>query len=211
MGATMNNFAELSDGDSAKFLVRWRGRQEGPYLASVIEAKLAANEMGLLHEIFYDGKWTTIRDYITEREAILRAELQAREEQQRRAREEVERQAKEREDQHRAATLAEERRKNDLLAAGLERQNDVSHAPAASQFRLKPHRAGLILTLGLLGLFVCGPLCLAAWVMGSGDLSEMDAGIMDASGRSTTSSGRNVGILGTILWIIACVLIFAAG
>src|ERR1039457_1865191 len=97
----MNNFAQLSGDDSAKFLVRWRGRQEGPYLAAVIEAKLAANEMGLLHEIFYDGKWVTIRDYIAEREAILRAERQAREEQERRAREEVERQAKEREEKER--------------------------------------------------------------------------------------------------------------
>jgi hypothetical protein len=93
----MNNFAELSDGDSAKFLVRWRGRQEGPYLASVIEAKLAANEISLLHEIFYNGKWVTIRDYITEREAILRAELQAQVDQaredQNRASAETERQA----------------------------------------------------------------------------------------------------------------------
>jgi hypothetical protein len=48
---TMNNFAQLSD-SRATFLVRWRGRQEGPYLASVIEAKLAANEIGLQHEIF---------------------------------------------------------------------------------------------------------------------------------------------------------------
>src|ERR1700679_2055365 len=95
----MNNFTELSDGDSAKFLVRWRGRQEGPYLASVIEAKLAANEIGLLHEIFYEGKWVTIRDYTTERESILRAENEARLEQERRAREEAEREAKELENQ----------------------------------------------------------------------------------------------------------------
>jgi hypothetical protein len=200
----MNNFAELSDGDSAKFLVRWRGRQEGPYLASVIEAKLEANEIGLLHEIFYEGKWVTIRDYITEREAIIRAELQAREEQERSARQEAEQQAREREEQHRAAALAEERRKNDLLAAGLER-------PIAPQSALRPHRGGLILTLGLIGLFVCGPLCLAAWVMGSSDLREMDAGIMDGSGRSNTSSGRNIGMLGTVLWIVAVVIIFVVG
>ena len=207
----MNNFAELSDGDSAKFLVRWRGRQEGPYLASVIEAKLAANEIGLLHEIFYDGKWVTIRDYITEREAILRAELQAREEQERSARQEAERQAREREEQHRAAALAEERRKNDLLAAGLERQSNTSHAQAAPQLALKSHRGGQILTLGLIGLFVCGPLCLAAWVMGSSDLREMDAGMMDGSGRSSTSSGRNIGMLGTVLWIIGFVYFLVAG
>jgi hypothetical protein len=201
----MNNFAELSDGDSAKFLVRWRGRQEGPYLASVIEAKLATNEIGLLHEVFFEGKWVTIRDYVAEREVILRAKLQAQEEQERRAREEAERQTREREAQHRAASLVEERRKNDLLAAGLERQSNASHAQAAPQIALKPHRGGLILTLGLIGLFVCGPLCLAAWVMGSGDLHEMDASMMDPSGRSSTSSGRNIGMLGTILWIIGFV------
>ncbi len=201
----MNNFAELSDGDSAKFLVRWRGRQEGPYLASVIEAKLAANEIGLLHEIFYEGKWVTIRDYVAEREVVLRARLQAHVEQERRAREEAERQTREREEQYRAAALVEERRKNDLLAAGLERQSNTSHAQAAPQLALKPHRGGLILTLGLIGLFVCGPLCLAAWVMGSGDLHEMDAGMMDPSGRSSTSSGRNIGMLGTILWVIGFV------
>jgi hypothetical protein len=207
----MNNFAELSDGDSAKFLVRWRGRQEGPYLASVIEAKLAANEIGLLHEIFYEGKWVTIRDYIAERETILRAENQARVEQEQRARQEAERQTREREEQHRTATLAEERRKNDLMAAGLERQSHTSHAQAAPQFALKPHRGGLILTLGLIGLFVCGPLCLAAWVMGSGDLHEMDASMMDPSGRSSTSSGRNIGMLGTVLWIIGFVFFLVAG
>jgi len=206
----MNNFAELSDGDSAKFLVRWRGRQEGPYLASVIEAKLVANEIGLLHEIFYEGKWVAIRDYVAEREMILRAQLQAREEQERRAREEAEQQAREREEQHRAAALVEERRKNDLLAAGLERQSNASRAQAAPQIALKPHRSGLILTLGLIGLFVCGPLCLAAWVMGSGDLHEMDAGMMDPSGRSSTSSGRNIGMLGTILWIGGTVIYFVA-
>ncbi len=207
----MNNFAELSDGAGAQFLVRWRGRQEGPYPATVIEVKLAANEIGLLHEIFYNGKWVTIRDYIAEREMILRVENQSRVEQEQRARQEAERQTREREEQHRTATLAEERRKNDLMAAGLERQSHTGHVQGAPQFALKPHRGGLILTLGLIGLFVCGPLSLAAWVMGSGDLHEMDANMMDASGRSSTSSGRNIGMLGTILWIIGFVFFLVAG
>jgi hypothetical protein len=206
----MNNFAELSDGDSAKFLVRWRGRQEGPYPASTIEAKLAANEIGLLHEIFYEGKWVTIRDYIAEREAALRAEYLAKEERERREREEIEKMAREHDEQLRAATLAEEKRKNDLLAAGFERQNNPGHVSSILRAPLKPHRGGLILTFGLIGLFVCGPFCLAAWIMGSGDLREMDAGMMDPSGRSNTSSGRNIGMLGTILWIIGFVFVLVA-
>jgi hypothetical protein len=103
----VNNFAELSDGDSTEFLVRWRGRQEGPYTAAVIEAKLAANQIGMLHEIAHNGQWITLRDYFAEREAVLRAERQAREEQERRAREEAERQAREREEQLRAVLATE--------------------------------------------------------------------------------------------------------
>jgi uncharacterized tellurite resistance protein B-like protein len=65
----VSNFVELSKGDSTKFLLRWRGRQAGPYLASVIEAKLANNEISLLHEIYYNGQWVTVRNYLAERKA----------------------------------------------------------------------------------------------------------------------------------------------
>ena len=41
---------------------------------------------------------------------------------------------------------------------------------------MKPHRGTLILVLGILGLVVCGPLAIVAWIMGAGDLKEMDAG-----------------------------------
>jgi len=93
----MNNFAKLSDGDGTIFLLRWRGRQEGPYTGPVIEAKLAANEIGLLHEIYYEGKWITLRDYIGVRAGILRAESQAREEQAQKLKQEAERKAAARE------------------------------------------------------------------------------------------------------------------
>ena len=89
----MNNFSKLSDGDGTIFLLRWRGRQEGPYTGPVIEAKLAANEIGLLHEIYYEGKWITLRDYIAVRANILRAESQAREEQEQKLKQEAERKA----------------------------------------------------------------------------------------------------------------------
>ena len=79
---------------------------------------------------------------------------------------------------------------------------------------MKPHRGTLILVLGILGLVVCGPCGIAAWIMGNGDLKEMDAGAMDPSGRSTTNAGRICGIIATILMILAVValiLIFALG
>jgi hypothetical protein len=84
----MSNFAELAemdlaDGSNPMFLVRWRGRQEGPYPASVIEAKLAANEIGLLHEIFHHGQWVTIQKFIADKEATLQAQWQVQEDQER--------------------------------------------------------------------------------------------------------------------------------
>ncbi len=35
--------------------------------------------------------------------------------------------------------------------------------------------------------------------MGSGDLKQMDAGVMDSSGRSMTNAGRICGIVATVL------------
>jgi hypothetical protein len=195
--------------EPGSFLIRWRGKQEGPYTVSLIETKLAANQIGLLHEIFYGGQWITLRDYFAEQDALLRAEQQAKEKQEKQAREEAERQTRELEAQQRAAALVEEKRKNDLLAAELERQSNASHTIPHTQIPLRPHRGGTILALALIGLFVFGVLCLIAWVMGSADLREMDAGTMDPSGRSTTSSGRNIGILGTILWAAGVFFLFS--
>jgi hypothetical protein len=71
---------------------------------------------------------------------------------------------------------------------------------------MKPHRGTLILVFGILGLVVCGPLGIAAWVMGSKDLKEMAAGTMDPSGRSLTSGGRICGIIASILMIIGAIV-----
>jgi len=74
---------------------------------------------------------------------------------------------------------------------------------------MKPHRGTLILILGILGLVVCGPLGIAAWIMGSGDLKQMDAGTMDPAGRGTTQAGKICGIIATVLLVVGLV-IFAA-
>ena len=71
---------------------------------------------------------------------------------------------------------------------------------------MKPHRGTLILVLGILGLVVCGPLGIAAWVMGSGDLKEIDAGAMDPAGRGSTEAGKICGIIATILMIVGAIV-----
>ena len=68
----------------------------------------------------------------------------------------------------------------------------------------------MILIFGILGLVgICWPLGIVAWVMGNGDLKEMDAGAMDPSGRSMTNAGRICGMIGTILLIILVVVLIA--
>ncbi len=65
-----------------------------------------------------------------------------------------------------------------------------------------------------MSLVVCAPLGIAAWIMGNGDLRQMDAGAMDPTGRSVTNAGRICGIIGTIFFVIAIiiiVLVFAFG
>ena len=73
---------------------------------------------------------------------------------------------------------------------------------------MKPHRGVLILVLGILGLVGCGIFtAIPAWVMGAGDLKEIDAGTMDPSGRGLTNAGKILGMIATILFIISIVVV----
>ena len=200
----MNNFAELSDGDGATFLVRWRGRQEGPHSASVIEAKLVANEIGLLHEIFCNGKWVTIRDYITEREAILRAENQARQEQQRLASEQAERQAKEREERRREELLSEERRRNAQLESAKSREN-LPQQPNQPTPATNGGSSGLQ-TLGAL-LLIAGLAITAYFFFGYDTSVESGVGRVNNFGLMADRQngiiiGIGLGVVGTIMLAI---------
>jgi len=73
---------------------------------------------------------------------------------------------------------------------------------------MQPHRGTMILVFGILGLVVCMPLGIVAWVMGSGDLKKMDAGLMDPEGRGTTQAGKIIGMVATILAIVGIALWF---
>ena len=71
---------------------------------------------------------------------------------------------------------------------------------------MAPHRGAMILAFGILGLIVCFPLGIIAWVMGNGDLKQMRDGRMDPSGESLTSVGKILGMVGTILAIFGILI-----
>jgi len=73
--------------------------------------------------------------------------------------------------------------------------------PYAPQYA-KPHRAAMLLVFGILGLVVCVIFGIVTWVMANNDLREMDRGVMDPSGRSTTSTARILGMVASILAIV---------
>lgn len=71
---------------------------------------------------------------------------------------------------------------------------------------MRPHRGTMILVFGILGLVFCIIFGILAWVMGNGDLKEMDAGRMDPTGRGLTNTGKILGIVSVILNLIAIVV-----
>ncbi len=69
--------------------------------------------------------------------------------------------------------------------------------------QLQAHRGTLILVFGILGVMgMCVFFGVAAWVMGNGDLRQMDQGTMDPEGRSLTQAGRICGIISVVLSVI---------
>ena len=77
--------------------------------------------------------------------------------------------------------------------------------------RLAPHRGAMILVFGILGIVLCFIFGIVAWVMGNGDLRQMDAGQMDPEGRGLTSAGKVCGMVGvalTALGLLFYVLVF---
>jgi hypothetical protein len=77
--------------------------------------------------------------------------------------------------------------------------------PAAARRFSQPHRGGVILTLGIIGIVCCQLLAPVAWVMGQTDLRQIDSGVMDPEGRTMTQVGMVLGIIGTALLILSVV------
>jgi peptidoglycan/LPS O-acetylase OafA/YrhL len=71
---------------------------------------------------------------------------------------------------------------------------------------LKPHRGGMLLAFGILGILCCIVFGILAWVMGSSDLKEMAEGRMDPSGEGMTKAGKILGIIGCALAVLGIVV-----
>lgn len=65
--------------------------------------------------------------------------------------------------------------------------------------------ATTILVLGILGLVLCMPLGIAAWIMGNSALAAIDRGEGDPSQRGTINAGRICGMVSVGLWACACI------
>jgi predicted Zn finger-like uncharacterized protein len=82
----------------------------------------------------------------------------------------------------------------------------------ADEHPAAPHRGGLILALGILGLMLsCLPP--VGWILGgvamnlaNTDLQEMKDGRLDRSGRSLTETGRTCGVLAVVLASVVVLL-----
>ena len=72
----------------------------------------------------------------------------------------------------------------------------------AGQGSMRPHRGGIILALGILGIVICQICGIIAWVMANSDLAEMRAGRMDPSGDGLTKAGKICGIVSVVLLVI---------
>jgi ferric-dicitrate binding protein FerR (iron transport regulator) len=77
-------------------------------------------------------------------------------------------------------------------------------AATASVAYSQPHRGGVVLALGIVGIVACWICGAVAWSMGNKDMAAMRAGVMDPTGEGMTQAGRICGMVGTILGIVGC-------
>lgn len=86
------------------------------------------------------------------------------------------------------------------------RASTIGYQSMAGRAYLRPHRGGLILALGILGLVSCQILGVVAWLMGTEDLKEIRAGRMDPSGEGMTHAGTILGVISAILLAFSLVI-----
>jgi hypothetical protein len=62
-------------------------------------------------------------------------------------------------------------------------------------------RSGLILFLGILSLFMCGPVGLVAWIMAASDLRKVRKGLLPPQKAGILKVGRALGITGIVVFV----------
>lgn len=142
------------------YIIRWQGQQQGPYTLETLRQMLDGKQIGMLHEVFHQEEWTTIRELLAvlerkhdeEHDQRKVTERLAREEQARRERDEVaQREAALIEETKReAALIAETKRKNDLLQASMDMQkhSGAGDKPASDTSSTRVF-GGLLFMIGL--------------------------------------------------------------
>jgi len=76
--------------------------------------------------------------------------------------------------------------------------DDYDDSPRRSGKGLAPHKGVVILVLGIIGL-CCGLSGIIAFILGLIDISKMNKGQMDPSGKGLTMAGTIIGIIGFVL------------
>lgn len=76
------------------------------------------------------------------------------------------------------------------------------HSPRPYANYPKTDQSGLILGMGILGLFLCPIFAVVAWVMGSTALKDIEAGRVDPSNKGLVQAGYYLGILSVALNVL---------
>jgi hypothetical protein len=76
----------------------------------------------------------------------------------------------------------------------------------------QPHPKGTtILVLGILSIVCCGPLGIAAWLMGNTAQREVEANPGAYSNAGSIQAGRILGIIGVVLSVLGLLWVVFAG
>jgi len=73
---------------------------------------------------------------------------------------------------------------------------DAAIAGRKTVSAIRPHRAGFLLTLGIIGIIGLGICGTIAWRLADADLKRMNRGEMDPSGRQHTETAYVLGLVG---------------
>jgi DNA-directed RNA polymerase subunit RPC12/RpoP len=87
---------------------------------------------------------------------------------------------------------------------------EIDGGYSRSNDHLQPHRGAMILTFGILSLFICQIFGIVAWVLANNDLQEIEAGRMDPEGEGLTKAGKIIGIVSLSL-TAAMILLYCVG